>query len=53
MTSLSIILIGVGCGLIVKGLGLTGTAAEHKPATVKLEMDRWERVKLAEALRRD
>lgn len=53
MSSLSIILISVGCGLIAKGLGLTGGTTEYKPTTVKVEMDRWERVKLAEALRRD
>lgn len=53
MSSLSIILICLGCGLIAKGLGLTGGTTEHRPTTVKLEMDPWERVKLAEALRRD
>ena len=53
MSSLSIILIAVGCGLIARGLGLTGSTTEQKPTAVKLEMDPWERVKLAEALRRD
>ena len=53
MSSLSIILISLGCGLIARGLGLTCSIAEHKPTTVKLEMGCWERVKLAEAMRRD
>ncbi len=51
MSSLSIILISLGCGLIARGLGLTGSTTEHKPTTLKLEMDRWERVKLSEAIR--